>query len=154
MRDQISTNDIARGRWKEILLGLGIPGKLLDQRHQPCPFCGGKDRFRWTNFDDRGMFICNQCGSGDGFKLLMQFHGWTFPQAAKRIDDLLRGDALVSMHPRNRPKPEEVRIPKSVRDCALWLRRYHPDKLEAFLDRHYPEVRWWLEQQPKKESVK
>ncbi|MDO4879526.1 MAG: primase-helicase zinc-binding domain-containing protein, partial [Neisseria sp.] len=40
----------AYGRWPEIHAALGIPAKLLNTRkHQPCPHCGGKDRFRYTD---------------------------------------------------------------------------------------------------------
>ena len=45
-----SVRDIAKGRWKEILPALGIDPKFLQNRHGPCPICGGDDRFRW---DDR-----------------------------------------------------------------------------------------------------
>ena len=40
----------ARGRWREILPRFGIAGRFLQNRHGPCPLCGGKDRYR---FDDR-----------------------------------------------------------------------------------------------------
>ncbi|MDW5657205.1 primase-helicase zinc-binding domain-containing protein, partial [Klebsiella pneumoniae] len=38
----------ARGHWSRILPALGV--KVLKNRHQPCPVCAGKDRFR---FDDQ-----------------------------------------------------------------------------------------------------
>ncbi len=38
----------ALGHWPRILPALGI--QVLKNRHQPCPVCGGSDRFR---FDDR-----------------------------------------------------------------------------------------------------
>lgn len=38
----------ARGHWSIILPALGV--KVLENRHQPCPVCAGKDRFR---FDDQ-----------------------------------------------------------------------------------------------------
>ncbi|EGJ8043042.1 DNA primase, partial [Escherichia coli] len=38
----------ARGHWSSILPALGV--NVLKNRHQPCPVCAGKDRFR---FDDR-----------------------------------------------------------------------------------------------------
>ncbi len=91
-----STALLAKGRWFEILSALGIPEKVLNKRHQPCPMCGGKDRFRWTNYHDDGMYICSQCGAGNGFQLLMKFHGWTFARTAAEIDTLPipRGEAV------------------------------------------------------------
>ena len=39
----------AQGRWHHIHATLGIPAELLNpHKHQPCPHCGGKDRFRYT----------------------------------------------------------------------------------------------------------
>lgn len=34
----------ARGHWSRILPALGV--NVLKNRHQPCPVCAGKDRFR------------------------------------------------------------------------------------------------------------
>ncbi|WP_137521930.1 primase-helicase zinc-binding domain-containing protein, partial [Escherichia coli] len=34
----------ALGHWSRILPALGI--QVLKNRHQPCPVCGGSDRFR------------------------------------------------------------------------------------------------------------
>jgi putative DNA primase/helicase len=69
--------------WPLILVQLGIPESILRNKHGPCPACGGKDRFRFDNRRGRGDFICNRCGSGDGFKLLQITHGWTFSMARK-----------------------------------------------------------------------
>lgn len=70
-----------QGRWRTILSALGFTEKELSGSHGPCPICkGGKDRFR---FDDRGMgmWYCQHCGSGDGFKLIMLRDGISFPEA-------------------------------------------------------------------------
>jgi hypothetical protein len=94
-RDQIRTADRARGHWPEILAELGIPRKALNGKHQSCLFCGGKDRAWFTNYDDAGLYYCNQCNPPvrDGFRLLMDFHHWEFKQTADCIDALLdRGE--------------------------------------------------------------
>ncbi|WP_411713387.1 primase-helicase zinc-binding domain-containing protein [Neisseria weaveri] len=52
----------AAGRWPEIHAALGIPREYLNPRkHCPCPYCGGKDRYRYTDYQGTGAFICNQC---------------------------------------------------------------------------------------------
>jgi putative DNA primase/helicase len=71
--------------WPQILVQLGVPEAMLRNKHGPCPACGGKDRFRFDNKRGRGDFICNQCGAGDGFKLLERVHGWTFAMARKHV---------------------------------------------------------------------
>jgi putative DNA primase/helicase len=149
--DKITTKVAANGRWRRILDALGIPKKALTGKHQPCLFCGGKDRARWTNFHDDGGYYCNQCGSADGFGLLMKFHGWTFAKAAAEVDRILSTNTGVSLHRdghRKKLESEEPFIPRATRDCALWLRRYRPAaELEAWLADHDPDVRWWLETQ-------
>ncbi|GHM17395.1 hypothetical protein ECZU43_14530 [Escherichia coli] len=57
----------ALGHWPRILPALGI--QVLKNRHQPCPVCGGSDRFRFDDREGRGTWYCNQCGAGDGLKL-------------------------------------------------------------------------------------
>lgn len=79
----------AKGKWRGILLHLGIPAQSLRDKHGPCPMCGGHDRFRWDNKDGRGTFICNQCGAGDGMKLAVDFTGRPFPEVAGQIDVIL-----------------------------------------------------------------
>jgi DNA primase len=51
----------------------------------PCPYCGGKDRFRvWPEEGNTGRFWCRFCGrSGDGLQLLRDLKGLTFPEALK-----------------------------------------------------------------------
>lgn len=147
MGDRIKTVELARGRWPQILPAMGVPPKVLNGRNQPCVFCGGKDRARFTNWRDDGWYLCNQCGNYSGIQFLMKLRGWTFKQTVDEIDRLLRTNWRMSMAPSNAPREIEIRIPKSVRDCALWLRKRYPEKLEAWLSERDIEVRWWLEAQ-------
>jgi putative DNA primase/helicase len=73
--------DKARGQWPSILESLGINTSFLKNKHGPCPICGGKDRFRFDNKDQKGTFYCNRCGSGDGIKLLQLYRGYDFAKA-------------------------------------------------------------------------
>lgn len=143
----MKTSELARGRWPQILASLGVPPKVLNGQHQPCVFCQGTDRARFTNWKDEGYYFCNQCGSVNGFQFLMKFHNWTWKETAEKIDELIRTNWRVSMQPSNAPREMEIRIPKSVRDCAAWLKKYHPERLEPWLEDHDVEVRWWLESQ-------
>lgn len=71
--------------WPRVLVQLGIAEATLQNKHGPCPACGGKDRFRFDNKRGRGDYICGQCGAGDGFRLLERVHGWPFSEARKRV---------------------------------------------------------------------
>lgn len=60
----------AKGRWAGIFQRLGI--QVGDGRHTACPICGGTDRYRYDDKDQRGTWFCNQCGAGDGFLLVQK----------------------------------------------------------------------------------
>lgn len=85
----MKTLDAARGKWRGILLQLGLPEVHLTARHGPCPLCGGEDRFRFDNKHGNGSYICNQCGAGTGMQLLQKVKGWDFRTAAAEVDKVL-----------------------------------------------------------------
>lgn len=78
----------AAGRWPYVLAGLSIDVPDSSRRHAPCPACGGTDRFR---FDDngRGIFICNQCGAGDGLDLIKRVNNCDTTEAARLAASVL-----------------------------------------------------------------
>lgn len=82
----MKTTEMARGKWRGILLALGVDSKFLTGKHGPCPFCEGRDRFRWDDEGGKGSFICSQCGAGDGIAFLMRAKGWSFKQTADQVD--------------------------------------------------------------------
>jgi len=74
----------ACGHWPHILPALGV--KVMKNRHQPCPVCGGSDRFRFDDKEGRGTWFCNQCGAGDGLSLVEKALGVTVSEAADRVN--------------------------------------------------------------------
>lgn len=80
-----SASEIATGRWHGILPALGVAEEFLRNKHGPCPMCGGKDRWRFDDKRGKGTWFCNGCGNGDGYQLLMAFHGWNFREAAEQV---------------------------------------------------------------------
>jgi len=82
------TVSVARGRWRGILMTLGLPEACLRDKHGPCPICRSQNNFRWDNKDGAGTYICT-CGAGDGMKLAMEFTGEPFAQVASRIDAIV-----------------------------------------------------------------
>ncbi len=85
------TVDLARGRWKSVVLpALGVPNEYLSGRHSGCPLCGqGKDTFRFDDKDGNGTYFCGKCGAGRGMDFVMKWEGLDWPQAAKRVDEIL-----------------------------------------------------------------
>lgn len=83
------TTTAARGKWRGILMTLGMPSSYLKNRHGPCPLCGGNDRFRFDDKEGAGTWICNVCGAGGGMDLAMKFTGRGFRDLAPEIDNML-----------------------------------------------------------------
>jgi putative DNA primase/helicase len=86
--------DAAAGRWPALLMDLGgLSAEQLTDRHQPCPSCGGTDRYRWDRDDGPGGWFCNQCGGkdgrgggGSGLDLLMRVRGWDLKQSCAAVE--------------------------------------------------------------------
>ena len=103
-----SAIDAAFGRWPELLGALaGLSPEQLTDKHQPCPACGGEDRYRWDRDDGPGGWYCNQCGGkdhagggGSGMDLLTRVTGWDFKQACRRIEQHL---GIDTTKPRTEP---------------------------------------------------
>ncbi len=76
----------AHGRWTEILGSLGVGEHILKKRNQPCPLCGGKDRFQYTDKFGEGNYHCRGCGAGGGFKLLQAVKGLDFNSALVEVE--------------------------------------------------------------------
>ncbi|MDU1296920.1 MAG: primase-helicase zinc-binding domain-containing protein, partial [Enterobacter hormaechei] len=67
-----------------MLPALGV--KVIKNRHQACPVCGGSDRFRFDDREGRGTWYCNQCGAGDGLKLVEKVFGMNASEAAGKVN--------------------------------------------------------------------
>lgn len=111
-----NTLDAASGRWPEILQALGgvHPEQLTDE-HQPCPACGGTDRFRWDDDDGPGGWFCNQCGGkdhagggGTGVDLLMRLRDWDLKTALRHVDGFLGLAAPPASRTRKPKRPARI----------------------------------------------
>lgn len=104
----------AHGRWTEILAHLGVDPKLLLRRNQPCPLCGGTDRFQYTDKFGEGNYHCRACGAGGGFKLLQAARGVDFATALAWVESCV-GAPLP-------PAPDAAPSPARLKRLAqrLW----------------------------------
>src|SRR6202171_2161124 len=75
----------APGRVTEILRTLGVDEKVLNRRNQPCPMCGGTDRFQYTDKFGEGNYHCRGCGPAGGLKLLPGYHRWGFSTTVEAV---------------------------------------------------------------------
>lgn len=82
--------ELADGRWPEILEAAGVDRSYFKQTNGPCPFCpdGGKDRYRWTN-KHGGCYVCSVCTLStyrNGFDFLKRHMNYqTFAEAANHV---------------------------------------------------------------------
>ncbi len=93
----MNIQELTNGRWPDLLAHFcGLTAKQLTDKHQPCPLCGGEDRYRFDDLDGNGSWYCNQCGGkdqcgggGSGMDMLMRRAGLTYLEACKRIEQHL-----------------------------------------------------------------
>lgn len=167
----------AEGNWLQIHKALGIPSAYLNPRkHSPCPSCGGRDRCRYTNWQNKGGFICNQCApsGGSGFDLLMIANKWDFRQTLKAIANHLHIDPTAKqtyyqtpiISPIEQENPTERKAKETAKLQRLWeeahplqpsdpvwlyltQRGIPPSALEGINDiRHHPLLEYWHNSQP------
>ena len=111
----------ATGRWPGIFSHLGVD--VGNGKHQACPICGGKDRFRFDDKARRGTWFCNQCGAGDGIKLVRRFLGVDYPEAIRRVADAVGyvGDHPVRIQPEKhieKNRQRLIQLWESSTDCT------------------------------------
>jgi len=97
-----STHEAAKGKWRGILIGLGVPESALSRKNCACPMCGGTDRFVYDNKEGRGTYHCRKCGAGNGMQFAIAFTGKPFHVIAKEIDAMLGNGAFKE----DAPKPD------------------------------------------------
>ena len=80
----------AKGCWPDILRRLGLlSSAALAGRDQPCPACGGRDRFRFTD-KGFGRWFCRGCGmGGDGVRLIQTIKRVDFQTAAALVETIV-----------------------------------------------------------------
>lgn len=159
----------ARGAWQFVLGRLGYP--IKGGGHEPCPHCGGKDRFR---FDDNstmqgdGGWICSQGGKGntggDGLSFLIDHVGMSASDAVRAVagvlsldlpkEEVVLGDVSSFINQvkntQNKTAPMAVGAEEFVHDDDFVLPAHHstksvPEQLLSFPVPILNEVRAWID---------
>lgn len=95
----------ATGNWiSHIFPHVGIMLRSPANKHQPCPLCGGNDRFRCDNKRGEGTWICNQCGAGNGFMLVQKYTNSDVIETNRLIANALGIDAEKKISDEQRQK--------------------------------------------------
>jgi putative DNA primase/helicase len=104
----------SQGKWQGILRSVGVQEKFLSKKNVPCPFCGGRDRFRFTDHNGDGLFLCNQCGPGNGVDFVVRWLRVDWPEALKEIEKYI-GEAKFVM-----PSAENSRDVAGAKMAWMW----------------------------------
>ncbi|EOM1150185.1 primase-helicase zinc-binding domain-containing protein [Citrobacter freundii] len=124
----------ACGHWPRILPALGV--KVIKNRHQSCPVCGGSDRFRFDDKEGRGTWFCNQCGAGDGLKLVEKVFGVTPSEAAGKVNAVTGNLSPVAPEVITAAEAETVADRKAAAALAVRLmEKTRPATGNAYLTR-------------------
>jgi putative DNA primase/helicase len=84
MRADIKTE--CTGKWAQVLIDVGYHANLFNGKHQPCTYCGGKDRARWNKVKE--FLICNACGVHQPMEMAMYMLNTDYKGAAQHIRPL------------------------------------------------------------------
>lgn len=140
---------LAVGKWRGILVGMGLPESFLINRHGPCPLCGGKDRWRFDDKEGKGTFICSHCGAGDGFDLAIKYTGRPFAEIAAEVEKL--AGAIQAEKPRVKRDPRQglERVGKGLQrlngkdPATLYLRGRGITGISSYGIRFHPELPYY-----------
>ncbi len=150
-----NAEDLVKRSWPEVLIAAGMSQKLFTQRHGPCPFCGGADRYRWSNKHD-GVWVCSFCTESrfaSGFRMLMLHMGYTtFHQAADHVRRYFNDRGCTPSRAMAPPR----RCASSEEDMARNMRRMQQiwdqsraveknDPVDRYLQRRVPGLNLALE---------
>ena len=113
--------ELCKGRWPSILRDLGLlSSAALAGRDQPCPTCGGHDRFRFTD-KGFGRWFCRGCGhGGDGLRLVQVIKRVDFQTAAALVETVV--GKVAESGARGKPDKAKPSDPmKPWREAGLFL---------------------------------
>lgn len=101
---------LAHGRWPEFLLHLGLDPRMIKKRlNLPCPFCGGTDRFQFTDKYGEGNYHCRNCGPGGGFQLAQQVTGMDFNSVLEKAEQYFGSYPRPLQAVGNEPSPDRMK---------------------------------------------
>lgn len=101
---------LMRDNWQFAISSLvSVDKRIFSGKHQACPHCRGKDRFRFDNeieYKGDGGAYCNQCGAGSGMNWLMKLSGMDFKEA------LIALAGFLNMNPQEKREAVRKSMPK------------------------------------------
>lgn len=145
MSTLVDVKDLARGKWDQILVAIGIGPDLLDGKHHACPICGGKDRFRFNDKFGNGEWTCHshgfrpgkKVGNGNGIELFMDFMRISkFQDAANEVRRMLGAGLPEIPESTRKPKDHQMSSEENQKWVNWLLKTSRPAKPKGFVERY------------------
>ena len=102
---RVDIKEVAKKRWRSLLISIGMETKLFNGHHAPCLYCGGKDRARWNR--EKEIYFCSQCGIIQPVDMAMRFLNLSFKEAAAILKKNM-GGTMTDKYETNYKKNEEA----------------------------------------------
>ena len=102
-------NDL-NGHWDTVIREL--TGHVVDNKQKQCPFCGGNNRFQYTNIYNNGTWICRKCQDKDGT-------GFVYIQRALNIDASEARKRLIERYGSKQMTPVITKPIQTVSDAII-----------------------------------
>ena len=99
----------AHGHWTPLLKALGVDDGILNGKNQPCPMCGGTDRFQSTDKFGEGIYHCRSCGAVGGLKLAQAVLGTKFGELLDKLEQQLGAVRTATVPGNSGPSPEKMK---------------------------------------------
>lgn len=96
------------GQWAAVINDLcEVDPAILDGKHHPCPFCGGKDRFNLDRDGSGAIYCNNKCKVRDdgekrpelttnGIGTVAMFNGWSYKKAIDEVSKWIDGQQKIT----------------------------------------------------------
>lgn len=121
----MKARELAHGRWREVLVALGVDEGLLDGHHHACPACGGVDRFRFADRNGSGNYFCSDSdGRKGGIDLLMHLRGVGYVEACREIERVAGTVQPLTPKAKADPRIALHRIASLCRPAGFCVTRY------------------------------
>ena len=122
----------ANGKWIDTIYpAVGIQFDKAPKQHQPCPVCGGTDRFRCDNKKGDGTWICSNCGAGDGFKLVELYTNTSGYDLMAMVGGILGVGATSTITPEQREKWKAEQVAKEQAEIQAKLQSQNNTAMQA-----------------------
>ncbi len=104
-----------KGNWKSVLEQY-LGEEVLAKPNQPCPFCGGNDRFSFTDKFGNGDCYCRHCGHRDGIKVIMDLTHKNFLEVMADLGTVLG----IPSEGSQKTAPKKTKSRKTFTSKDLW----------------------------------